>query len=520
MYSLSLRHKLYSWIFFGILILIGIFLYQDYGLSWDEPVQRGIGIQAYNYATTGDQTYLRMYDKIYGVGFELPLILIEKKLGLEDSRDIFLMRHLVQVLFFAFACFVFFRMNLRLFGSLKIAIVPALILVFTPRIFGHAFFNSKDIPFLCMYIISFSALHRYLLKPGYWRLILLGVCAGLLINFRIMGILFFGSALVCFFVYLLKQRKFKFLIHALLFTCIAGLVLYATWPYLWIKPVESFKNSFLLMSKFPWQGSMLFRGMVIGPGEKLTQYLFWWILISVPVVYLILSGVGGVIFLGKNIRKPKQILDDPIRIMGWIFIINIIAPIAAVLYLRSILYDDWRQLYFIYPAMIVFVGYLLHFIEKWKPKFATVGSLICLMYISFIGFQMIRLHPYENVYFNEMVSHKKDYIQEHYDQDYWGTSFYEGLKHIAETDHSDTIRIFLFQDALKRNALLLPEKDRDRFVFMQNAGTEEGVAEKASQYYLTNFRYDYIDIIGNSQFKNIDYTVARQNSTILRVWKH
>jgi len=520
MHSLSFRNKLYSWIFFGILVLVASLVYKDYGLSWDEPVQRGIGMQAYNYATSGDQTYLKMYDKIYGVGFELPLIFLEKKLELEDTRHIFLMRHLVQILFFAYACFVFFRMNLRLFGSLKIAIIPALILVFTPRIFAHAFFNPKDIPFLCMYIISFSALHKYLLKPGFLRLIVLGICAGLLINFRIMGVLFFGSALAVIFLYLVQQRKMKFFMHLIFFTSVSAVVLYSTWPYLWEYPIKNFKNSFALMSQFPWQGSMLFRGMVIGPGERLTQYLFWWIAISVPILYLVSSGIGIIVFIWKNIRNPKKIFDDPLKIMGWIFIVNTIVPVAAVLYLRSILYDDWRQLYFIYPAMIVFVGFLLHFINKWKPKFATLGSLLVLFYILYIGFQMMRLHPYENVYFNEIVSHKKDYIQEHYDEDYWGTSFYEGLKYIAKTDQSDTIKVFLFHDALKRNSMLLPEKDRNRFVFMQNIGTKEGIAEKGSQYYLTNFRYDYIDIIGNSQFKNIVYTIDRQNSTILRIWKH
>jgi hypothetical protein len=522
MHSLSIHHKLYSWVYFGILIVVILFLYKDYGISWDEPIQRGIGTAAYNYVTHGDRSYLQMYDKIYGVGFELPLVIIEKKLGLEDTRDIFLMRHLMQGLFFAFACFVFFRMNLRLFGSFKIAIIPTLFLLFSPRIFAHGFFNSKDIPFLCMYIISLSALHLYLLKPGYWQLFILGICAGLLINFRIMGVLFFGMAFIALIIYLMEQRKFKFVIHIVLFTSISALVLYSTWPYLWIKPFKNFQNSFLLMSQFHWQGTMLFRGMILHPGEKLTQYLFWWIAISVPVLYLVVCGIGAVLFFWKTIRRPKQMVNNPLKIMGWVFIATAVVPVVAVFYFHSVLYDDWRQLYFIYPSIIIFAGYLFYFMDKWKPKITTFAWLVCSLYILFIGFQMNKLHPYEHVYFNELVPRSKDYILQHYEMDYWGTSFYDGLKYLAKTEESDTIKIFLFSDALRRNAMLLPERDRNRLVFVQNQPDEPnaGRAEVESDYFITNFRYDYVDMVGKSNFQNILYSINRQNSTILRVWKH
>src|SRR5690349_5207993 len=105
MQSLSFHHKTYSWIYFGVLVFLVILLYKDYGISWDEPIQWGIGTAAYEYAHFGDKAYLQMTDRIYGVAFEYPLVLIQRTLHLEDSRDIFLMRHLIQGLFFAFACF-------------------------------------------------------------------------------------------------------------------------------------------------------------------------------------------------------------------------------------------------------------------------------------------------------------------------------------------------------------------------------------------------------------------------------
>src|SRR5687767_8335094 len=121
MYNLSVRHKLITWLYFAILLVVCVCIYKDYGLSWDETTQRSIGYHAYRYIFEGNMDYLQLADNVYGVGFELPLVLIEKLLGLEDSRDIFLFRHLMNIFMFCLACFVFFRMNLKLFTNIKVA---------------------------------------------------------------------------------------------------------------------------------------------------------------------------------------------------------------------------------------------------------------------------------------------------------------------------------------------------------------------------------------------------------------
>src|SRR5688572_10940962 len=515
MHSLLIRQKQVSWIYFLIIVIICVFVYKDYGLSWDEPVQRGIGTWAYKYIHEGDRTYMQITDRIYGVGFELPLLYLEKALKLTDTRDIFLFRHLIQSIFFAFACFIFFRLNLKIFKKIEIAIIPALILLFSPRIFAHAFFNSKDIPFLSMYIICFYTLYNYLLKSSYKNLIILAACAGLLVNFRIMGILFAGSTFFIISLWGLRERKWKNLVHPVLYLGLAGLCLYATWPFLWEKPFIYFRYAFDEMSKFPWQGSMLFKGDVIHPGERLTEYLMTWIGISVPLLYLMMMALGITIFIFQSLRKPLQIFADPFKLMGWVLLANAVVPLIAVLYLKSILYDDWRQLYFVYPALICFSGYLLYYLIQFWPRITKSVYGLMLIYLGFIGFQMIRLHPYEHIYFNELVPRKNNYIQHHFDQDYWGTSFYEGLTHIVQEDPSDTIQIFLFHDALRRNVMMLPEKDRKRINFLQYEGSE-----KRSHYYLTTFRYDYVDIVGRSHYQQTFYEVKRQNSVVMKIWKH
>src|SRR5687767_11963081 len=113
--SLSIPQKLYSWIYFSLLLIVCLVLYKDYGISWDEPAQRLLGIDSYEYVHGGDKNYLESRDRVYGVGFEMPLIYLEKLMNLKDTRDIFLLRHFSYFFFFSFACFLFFRLNLKLF---------------------------------------------------------------------------------------------------------------------------------------------------------------------------------------------------------------------------------------------------------------------------------------------------------------------------------------------------------------------------------------------------------------------
>src|ERR1019366_5867486 len=86
-------------------LVIALFTYRDYGISWDEPIQRHMGMVSYDYVAGGDTSLLIFTYRSHGVAFELPLIFIEKLLHITDSRSIFLMRHLVTHLFFLISVF-------------------------------------------------------------------------------------------------------------------------------------------------------------------------------------------------------------------------------------------------------------------------------------------------------------------------------------------------------------------------------------------------------------------------------
>ena len=112
---------------------VGLAVLDDYGVSGDDGAQRIIGYASLDYIL-GDEDALseeftgeRYIERFYGVAFEVPLVAVERVLGLEDPRDIYLSRHLIAHLFFLVGGFFAWLLAYRLFGSRLVALLAMLL---------------------------------------------------------------------------------------------------------------------------------------------------------------------------------------------------------------------------------------------------------------------------------------------------------------------------------------------------------------------------------------------------------
>ena len=91
-------------IIFSSFLIIGIIIFDDYGISWDEPYHRINGFVSLNFirkiffldiypGLVHDSKFFAEGSKLYGVLFDLPMAFIEKKLFIDNSRYYFLIRH-------------------------------------------------------------------------------------------------------------------------------------------------------------------------------------------------------------------------------------------------------------------------------------------------------------------------------------------------------------------------------------------------------------------------------------------
>jgi len=97
--------------FFNLFLLVGVLIYRDYGISWDEGSSRKVGILAFDYITgRSDALINNNVLKYYGTVFELPLAAIEKVFNIIDLRTIYFIRHLATFLFFFVGVIFFYKL--------------------------------------------------------------------------------------------------------------------------------------------------------------------------------------------------------------------------------------------------------------------------------------------------------------------------------------------------------------------------------------------------------------------------
>lgn len=497
-------------------VILGMFTYKDYGVCWDEPLQRGPGITTYEYVFHGNMNLFTQATDNHGAGFELPLVILEKWMGLTDTKDIYEMRHLVSHLLFLVSVLAGYFLIYSLFKNNLLAILGFLLLAFMPRIYAHSFFNSKDIPFLAMFIITFAvsklAFDRN--KPALFCL--LGLVAGYATSIRIMGILLAGVILFFLAIDWLgnradKEASKKTLLNMGLFTLgFAGMV-YLAWPYLWPAPIKNFNESFAALAHFEWDANILINGLRVKTTELPWTYIPTWFAFTNPILWL-LAGLAGLVAIGlAAIKKPMLFLKNTRERNFLLYLICFFAPIMAVIGLNSVVYDDWRHLYFVYPSFVLAAIYGIDvLLRKLGDKFKYVVYGLCLVQLGIVADFMVKNHPFHQVYFNELVSREPEYLRENFELEYWGCGFKQGLDHVVAKDKSDTIRMAAnYNDPLVNNIMLLNEADRKRIKIVNI----DQIAQ--ADYFISNFRGHPEDYPS----KNIEFDVKVLNSTILCVYR-
>ncbi len=500
---------------FALLLVVGIATYKDYGMGWDEPAQRGPGLLSFNYIYHGSQELFLTPSDNHGAGYELLLIFIEKGMRLKDPKVIYEMRHIVSNVFFLVSVFFGYILILRLFKDKWLALLAFLMIALNPRLYGHSFVNSKDMPFLCMIIVTLALCQMAFEKKNKWLFLALGVACGYATSIRIMGVMFAVFIIGFLVIDMLadmkkKEKPAKQLVNMGLFSVAFMFLLYIAWPYIWKAPIQKFGESFTKMSHFDWHGSVLFDGKIIKATEIPVEYFPTWFLISNPPLWLLLGFAGLVFIVVQFFRKPLPYFQNTPERNYILFVASFIAPIVAVIGLHSVIYDDWRHLYFVYPSFVFMAIVVIH--RFWKDKLRMVLQAVCGVQLAAIVFFMARSHPFPHVYFNSFVSHEEEYLRRHYDFEYWACGYKQGLDYIVANDTSHAMKICCeYKTPLDNNILMLPPDQRNRFVWVTSA--------QEADYYITNFRLhptDYPDDAHPSP--NIEYEIQVLNSTLMRVY--
>jgi hypothetical protein len=445
-------------LFFLAFLLLGLFIYKDYGISADEMWSRIVGLKSLEYLSHlfGISSYLRganplnnpelvfsgFADRDYGVIFTLPVEWVIHTFSIVGP-DIYYMRHLMTFLTFWIACIAFYKtINLR-YSDWRISLVGVGFLILSPRIFGDSFYNDKDLVFLSLFIIATYTFTRFIASPSLKNVIYHALASAIAINCRLMAIILpVVLVTVLIFLYAIGKNSWQKTIKYLAIYLIVFLTLtILLWPWLWSSPFENLTLALKNMAHFRTVPNLHFQGEIISAKNLPWFYLPVWIAITTPILYLLIYVVGFAATVKILFKKTFYKNNRPDDLLDVIYLGLSISPIMMVITLHSVLYNGWRHLYFIYPAFILVclcgIKWLFEIFSN-RPLILLIMKVGLAISLAVTAIWMVRWHPYQYLYFNVLAGNwaKK------YDLDYWGVAYLRPLKKILAQDSSKSYAIF------------------------------------------------------------------------------
>jgi hypothetical protein len=512
-----------------VYLAVGISIYKDYGVSWDEPTHREIASVTAKYMASifmpeyqppefSSIPKLKEYSsKQYGVIFDLPMYVADLLMGYNGRMpEAYYMRHLFTFLLFFISVFFFYLIVKNRYDSWAMGLAASFFMILSPRIFADSFYG-KDVVFLSLFIIAIYFFVRYLNNRTFINSVLFAFATALVVDQRITGIFIPFLALLITGIDIIKTgrpfddlQKKMFPLFAYLFFFSFFMILF--WPYLWENPVGNFIDSFTVMNRFPISYYVLYFGTFIKSTEIPWHYIPVWILLTTPILYIFFFLLGSFWVIKGVIKNGIKLYSNQNERQDFLFLLLFIVPLASVIILGSALYDGWRHMYFIYaPFMLIAMtgaAWILRLIkkvhsvrERSAALFVAVVIVFCVMSTAY---QMVRYHPFQNVYFSALAGSNAGQA---FELDYWGLSFRQALEYIVKSDARPVIGLTANTIIpMINNSVFLEKKDRGR---MRLAKINQ------ADYFLTTYRWHPHPY----EFRNEVYSIVVDKKKIMSVFK-
>jgi len=440
-------------VLFLCLILVGFvglfFIYADAGVTWDEYLQ----------ATYGDYV-LRWYGSFFQDDAALTFWTLPLYGGLFDGlaqlvahfspAGLYETRHFLSGIFGLLGLAGTFLLGRHLHSTLA-GFLAALFLFLTPRYFGHALMNPKDIPFAALNVFAFYYLLRIVRDfpaPKTKTLIAFGVWTGLTLGMRVGGVFLIGYlALGLLLQFLLDPEKrawvlareshaqvILFLKRAAAACLIAYVTMLACWPAAQVDPIRQPLRALLRGAKFTVHDQrVLFGGTMLPANELPRQYVTKWLSMTLPEHYW-LGFLLAIIFVIAALRHIRT-GENRQRSIEWMLVgVAIAFPLVIVVVLHSVLYDESRHFLFLSPLFAVVAAAPIAQALR-EPRLRWLGGAALLLAGVSLGFaakDMVALHPYEYVYFNRLIAGGLPHNFRVNETDYWGASYKEGADWVVQ----------------------------------------------------------------------------------------
>lgn len=416
-------------------IAIGLMTFRSYGLSWDEPLFYDYA-NALRYAYSPTAWFSGDFDINNAFGssgtdhanrgpayllIARPFVSVVESFSIDNASA----WHLINFLTFQLGVYLFYRFAAK-WMSQSAALAASALFAWQPLLWGHAFINPKDMPFLVFFIgavyFGFEMVDGLLVDPkGFLKplgsTILAGFFLGIATSIRVLGPL---AALLTGMYTLGQFNKIKLnelIKHFAVYIFFTILIALIAWPYLWTNPLPKFVEAFGFMSDNPTQLTVLFNGTQYQADELPRRYLptLLGYTLTEPVWFLFM--IGLIVGFWKSNPQKRVVLT---LILLWFSI-----PAAYVILRSPPMYDGFRHFLFILPPVFIFAGCAFDKIfELIKLNWTRMIFTVCILAFGIVP--AIQLHPYEYAYYNAFAGGVRGAFRQ-YEIEYWLTCYREAV---------------------------------------------------------------------------------------------
>jgi hypothetical protein len=416
-----------SWLLIAALAVTALLVLRDYSISNDEEVQHRYGelIVAYYSSGFADRSLFSYKDLyLYGGLFDVVAVL----LGRIVPIDIFTLRHLLCALAGIGGLIAAWATG-RLIAGPRAGLLALATLAACGPWFGSMFNHTKDIPFAAAMIGATYFLlraSRDLPRPQLSHLLYFGLLLGAALGLRALGLLILFYLPIAIALHLpppvTMSAAARFMARAMLLfvpaLAVGYLIMITAWPWAALGLFNPVRGLFAF-AQFEYPIKTLLAGETYLMADVPRWYVPAYLAIKLPLV-LLFGAVAGIVVAAGFMQSRDQL---PLQSREVAFIAFIaLFPVACEVISKGPAFSGMRHFLFVVPPLAVLAGVgferLLKLLEVRRRAFAAMAYVALAAGLAWPASVMVRLHPYEYLFFNSIVGGLQGAAQR-YDTDYW-----------------------------------------------------------------------------------------------------
>jgi hypothetical protein len=485
--------KLHGTAFFVLVVIwtVGLLQFRNYGIGVDESYMRrhGAAVAKYilnkfypavlkNFKDVPNIENLPVLnessqDRTHGTVFELPMTFFEVIFNLtSNSQHIYFYRHLNTYIFCSLGVVAVFYYLAWRFKSIFLALLGSIILFLSPRQFADSFYNSKDAVFMYSYTISVFLAIVFINKVNKKNAVIAGISCAYATSIRPVGLVIALLTLLILFIFKRKANNLNLFKFTVVYALTLLMAIYLFWPYLWENPIKRFIEVTFTLSNYSLIGNLevLTDGKYLLAQNLPWYYILKWMLVTIPIPYLILMvfGIFRLTILMIKVTKKNDKVSNKF-LADLIILSSVITPITLSIITKSTFYDGWRHSYYIYPLLVVIALRswidIFSFLKKFNYKISSTYLILTGIILINNAMWIINNRPFQNVYFNQFAGND---IRSNWEMDYWGLSNRAALEYVLQHSNNPIIHVVdgSFGTQLSKSVLIIEASQRERLKFV------------------------------------------------------